>query len=128
RPHCAPEPSGSTATTSSTPRCPSAATSSPVGDARWVKMFLTSTRKPRRCAQGCRLADHNPIRLREVSRPDGFFLEQWCYCFASDVFASVALVSGFASSLRTRSFCSEPSDKGMRAVSVSILYVWLYTE
>ena len=34
---CAPARSGSTATTSSTPRCPSAATSSPAGAARWAK-------------------------------------------------------------------------------------------
>ena len=46
RRHCAPAPSGSTATTSSTRLCPSAATKSPAGDARWDTTPSTPTPKP----------------------------------------------------------------------------------
>src|SRR4029077_13710344 len=52
-PHCAPERSGSTATTSSTRHCRLVATSSPDGDARWAKTFSRSTRRPSRCARAC---------------------------------------------------------------------------
>src|SRR5215469_4284050 len=49
-----PEPCGSTATTSSTLRCPSADTSNPAGAAKWATMCSTTTPKPRRCAHGSR--------------------------------------------------------------------------
>ena len=52
---CAPERSGSTATTSSTRRCRSAATSSRAGAARWARTFSISTRRPRRSARDCRV-------------------------------------------------------------------------
>ena len=50
--HRAAEParSGSTATTSSTPRCPSAATSSPAGAARWATTRSRTTWRPSRSA------------------------------------------------------------------------------
>src|SRR5580704_17348708 len=53
--HCALEPSGSTATTSSTRRCRLVATSSRDGDARWAKTFSRFIPRPSRCARGCSL-------------------------------------------------------------------------
>ena len=50
RTSCAPGPCGSTATTSSTPRCPSADTSSPAGAARWVTTCSICTPKPKQSA------------------------------------------------------------------------------
>ena len=51
--HCAPAPSGSTASTSSMRRCPSAATSSPAGAARWATRPSTCTPRPRPSASAC---------------------------------------------------------------------------
>src|SRR5688500_14228169 len=48
-----PAPSGSTATTSSTPRCPSAATSSPGGAAKWATRSSMRTPKSSPCVSGC---------------------------------------------------------------------------
>jgi acyl-CoA reductase-like NAD-dependent aldehyde dehydrogenase len=50
---CGPAPSGSTATTSSTRRCRSAATSSPAGAARWATRPLRPTRRSRPSRRCC---------------------------------------------------------------------------
>src|SRR6201996_1611275 len=51
----APERCGSTATTCSTPRCRSAATSSPAGAAKWAPKFSTTTLKSRPLQQRCNI-------------------------------------------------------------------------
>src|SRR4051812_31064723 len=51
RQNFAPGRSGSTATTSSTQRCPSAATSNPVGAVKWVTMRSRTTLKLKQSAQ-----------------------------------------------------------------------------
>src|ERR1700674_287590 len=68
RPHCAPERSGSTATTSSTRHCRLVATNNRDGGARWVKTFSHSTRRPSRFARGCRTVTH-PVERRAPREP-----------------------------------------------------------
>ena len=74
----APEPSGSIATTCSTPRFPSAATSSPAGAAKWATKFSSSTPRSRPSARqfpeeaARNRQTENGKRAEEILRPFPF--------------------------------------------------------
>ena len=67
----APARSGSTATTSSTPRCPSAATSSPAGAARWATTSSRPTPRSKPSPPSCKTAALAPGGRTTRSGPPG---------------------------------------------------------